>query len=91
MALLGVNTLFKDDCGLRRNETADGVGISVAAKDLGSVGRATDPMVLGPPAPIDTARHDPGSKLVKLETDEDSEPANSRHEAARGRAPPLDA
>jgi hypothetical protein len=91
VALLGANALIRDDCSTRRNDTDDTVGISVAAKDLGSLGRASDPMILGPSAPIDTVCHDPGSKFVKLETGKDSKPASSRHGASRGRAPPLDA
>jgi hypothetical protein len=91
VALLGAHALIRDDCSVRRNETVDGVGISVAAKDLGTVGRASDLLVLGPPAFTDTSCHDPGSKFVKQETGKGSMPVGSRHGAVRGRAPPLDA
>ena len=91
VALLGVNTLMRDDCGTRRNETFDGVGLSAAAKDPGSVGRSSDLLVVGPPAPKESVCDDPESKFLKLETGSSFEPASSHHEAARGRAPPLDA
>ena len=34
VALLGINALCRDDSPVRRNDTVDGVGLSVAAKDL---------------------------------------------------------
>jgi hypothetical protein len=92
VALLGINALSRDDSRVRLNETDDGVGISFAAKDLGTIGRVSYPLVFGPPAPLtETVCHDTGSKFVKLEAGKDFDPAGLRHGAARGRAPPVDA
>jgi hypothetical protein len=92
VALFGINAFSRDDSRVRRNEMVDGVGISVAAKDLGTDGRVFDPLVFGPPAPLaGTAGPDPGSKFVELEAGKDFEPASLHHGAARGRAPPVDA
>lgn len=92
VALLGINAVSRDDSRARRNDSVDGVGLSIAAKDVEAAGRVSDPLVFGPPSPpIDTISHDPASKFVNLEAGEDFEPANLRHGVAQGRAPPFDA
>ena len=92
VALLGINAPSRDDSPVRRNDTIDGVGLSVAAKDLGTAGRVSDPLIFGPPPqPINTVHLDPGSTFLKLEAGDEFDAAGMRHGVARGRAPPSDA
>jgi len=92
VALLGINALSGNDSQLGPNDNGDGVGLSVAAKDLWTAGRVSDPLIFGPPPqPINTVHLDPGSTFVKLEAGKNFIPASLRHGVARGRAPPSDA
>lgn len=92
VALFGINAFCRENPRAGRNDTDDGVGLSIVVKDFGTAGRVSDPLVFGPPsAPIDTVSRDPGSKFVEPEARNDFEPANLRRGAVRGRAPPVDA
>ena len=92
VALLGINAFVREDFRARRGDADDVVGLSIPAKNLGTTGRFSDPLVFGPPpAPIDTAPRDCVPVFVKLDAGEDFDPASMRRGVARGRAPPLHA
>lgn len=89
VALLGLNAICGDYTRARRDESPDGVGLSLAAKDNGSVGRMVDPVVLAPPGPRLEA---PSNVVVAVRmgriADGDAAPSTLRRGAMQGRAPP---
>lgn len=90
VALLGLNALCGDYARSRRNEAADGVGLSLECKNLETAGRVSNPLVLDPPSPdFETAKLDPGVPLARPEIVDDVEAATMRRGAVQGRAPPA--
>lgn len=90
VALLGLNSVYREDSRVRRNDPIDGIGLSLASQDPEMAGRVSNPLVPGPPAPlIDTTSHDPGETFVKLEAGRIVVLASLRHGAVQGRAPPV--
>lgn len=92
LALFGLDTPCKSESWTRRNDSIDGVGISLASPDLGSPGRTADPLVFGPPfSRIDTSCRDQNAWFVKLEARGEEKPAAMLRGAMHGRAPPSQA
>jgi hypothetical protein len=90
VALLGVDAISKETSYGKLSDANDGVGLSADARVFGSVGRASDPLVLGPPAPpFDLAMHVSAGMLLKLAPGEEWVPHSLRRGSVWGRAPPF--
>ncbi len=90
VALLGLNAICGDYSRTRRDESPDGVGLSLAAKDSATAGRVSDPLMLAPPGP----RLEASANLIVVTRFgimalEERIPATMRRGAMQGRAPPA--